>query len=123
HPVQTGTFHRRGEDDRDRRQAAPPAGDEVRARRTGEIVRREPQAPLPLAGGARRGRARGQAMTTRLLEQKDKVAGTASALGAIAAAAVAIFASLCCVGPAVLAVLGARGAAAAAGPAPHPASR
>jgi mercuric ion transport protein len=45
------------------------------------------------------------------------VAGTA--LGAIGASLVAAAASLCCVGPAVIAVLGASGAVAAAGFAPY----
>jgi len=58
-------------------------------------------------------------MTTRTLDEKDKYAVTGSALGAVGSAAVAIFASLCCAGPAVVAVLGASGAVAAAGLVPY----
>jgi len=58
-------------------------------------------------------------MTTRTLDEKDKYAVTGSALGAVGSAAVAIFASLCCAGPAVVAVLGAGGAVAAAGLVPY----
>ena len=58
-------------------------------------------------------------MAARAMEEKDKVAVAGSALGALGAAVVAIFASLCCVGPAVIAVIGAGGAVAAAGLAPY----
>jgi mercuric ion transport protein len=58
-------------------------------------------------------------MTTRALDEKDKYTVTGSALGAVGSAAVAIFASLCCAGPAVVAVLGAGGAVAAAGLVPY----
>jgi len=58
-------------------------------------------------------------MTTGTLDEKDKYAVTGSALGAVGSAAVAIFASLCCAGPAVVAVLGAGGAVAAAGLVPY----
>ena len=58
-------------------------------------------------------------MTTRTLDEKDKHAVTGSALGALGSAAVAMFASLCCAGPAVVAVIGAGGAIAAAGLVPY----
>jgi mercuric ion transport protein len=58
-------------------------------------------------------------MTTRSLDEKDKYAVTGSALGAVGSAALAIFASLCCVGPAVVVVVGAGGAVAAAGLVPY----
>jgi len=58
-------------------------------------------------------------MTTRTLDEKDKYAVTGSALGALGSAAVAIVASLCCAGPAVIAILGAGGALVAAGLAPY----
>ena len=58
-------------------------------------------------------------MTTRTLDEKDKYAVTGSALGALGSAAVAMFASLCCAGPAVIAVIGAGGAVAAAGLVPY----
>src|SRR5438128_11150454 len=58
-------------------------------------------------------------MATRTLDERDKYAVTGSALGALGTAAVAIFASLCCAGPAVVAVLGAGGAVAAAGLVPY----
>jgi len=53
-------------------------------------------------------------MTTRALEEKDKVAVAGSAIGALGAALIAMLASLCCVGPALVAVIGAAGAVAAA---------
>lgn len=58
-------------------------------------------------------------MTTRALEEKDKLAVTGSAFGALGSAALAIFASLCCAGPAIVAILGAGGAVAAAGLVPY----
>ena len=58
-------------------------------------------------------------MATRTLDERDKYAVTGSALGALGTAAVAIFASLCCAGPAVVAILGAGGAVAAAGLVPY----
>lgn len=58
-------------------------------------------------------------MTTRALDERDEYAISGSALGAFGSAAVAIFASLCCAGPAVVAVVGAGGAVAAAALVPY----
>jgi len=50
----------------------------------------------------------------RPLSDRDKYAVTGSALGALGSSAVALLASLCCVGPAVVAIIGVGGAVAAA---------
>jgi len=53
------------------------------------------------------------------MEEKDKYAVAGSALGAMGSSAVALLDSLCCVGPGIVALLGAGGAVAAANLEPY----
>ena len=58
-------------------------------------------------------------MSEQTMNRGARYAVAGTALGAVGASLVAAAASLCCVGPAVVAVLGASGAVAAAGFAPY----
>jgi len=58
-------------------------------------------------------------MSRQTMSRGTRYAVAGTALGAVGASLLAAAASLCCVGPAVIAVLGASGAVAAAGFAPY----
>lgn len=58
-------------------------------------------------------------MAIRTMEENDKFPVAGSALGALGSSAVALLTSLCCVGPGIVALLGAGGAVAAANLEPY----